>query len=427
MRDCLLLASAAGSMLVASAHSAIAQLVRYDFAQVTQICSDAIAGQNVATPVPGFELRLLKDGRPVYHRTFGNWSLNRVAAADSSTKTIAGALIMSVIDTNQNLVPGSGQFTLNTTVGSYYSRLAPDVSGITIRQLFSHTSGIGPQNFAQSQTFNSAISSTTLSLQQAAQVMLGIPLANVPGTAFSYGGNSMHVAGAIVERASGQAWNTLYTARLAGPLGLTATRFVLSSPTNPRIAGGCESTATEFGVLMEMLRRGGLHSSTPGSPATRVLSQASVDAMFTRQSPNPVILLNSPVPGVSDYGVGVWLDQRNQSGTLIGALAAGARGFASWIDFDDGMVGVFGTDTTGASNVLPVYTLLRAAAEQAIRNPLPCVADFDADGTLGVIDIFAYLNAFFASHPAADIDGGGLNTSDIFAFLNLWFAGCSEA
>lgn len=54
-----------------------------------------------------------------------------------------------------------------------------------------------------------------------------------------------------------------------------------------------------------------------------------------------------------------------------------------------------------------------------------CRADFDADGTLGVPDIFAFLSAWFAQSPEADFDGiGGIGVPDIFSFLSEWFAGC---
>lgn len=405
---------------------ASAQLVRYDFSAVTQLASDAIVGQGLSEAVPGFDLLLLKDGRTVYHRAFGNWTLNRVAAADSSTKTLAGAVIVSLEQTNAAGAAGAGRFSLNTQLGEYFPSLSPPLAGITIRQAFSHTSGIGQTTLAEAITFNSAVSSTTLTLQQAAAQMLTVDLAYTPGTSFLYGGNSMHIAGAVAERASGQLWNDLFAARIAAPLGLTATRFVLSSPNNPRIAAGCQSNATEFARFMEMLRRGGTHP-TPEGGVVQVLSPAAVQALFARQSPNPVVLISTPYGSVTDYGVGVWLDQRNAQGVLTGAIAAGARGFASWVDFDDQMVGVFATDTTNSDNVQPLYNLIRAAAEQAVRNPLPCIADFDASSTLDVSDIFSYLNAFFTGAPAADITGGGLDTLDIFEFLNLWFAGCSEA
>lgn len=54
-----------------------------------------------------------------------------------------------------------------------------------------------------------------------------------------------------------------------------------------------------------------------------------------------------------------------------------------------------------------------------------CVSDFDGNGTITVGDVFAYLNAFFASDPAADVNGDGVvSAQDLFAFLIAFFAGC---
>ncbi|MBY0312797.1 MAG: hypothetical protein K2W85_12070 [Phycisphaerales bacterium] len=53
-----------------------------------------------------------------------------------------------------------------------------------------------------------------------------------------------------------------------------------------------------------------------------------------------------------------------------------------------------------------------------------CPADFNCSADLEVADIFSFLNAWFASDPAANFDGGPLDVNDIFAFLNAWFNGC---
>lgn len=53
-----------------------------------------------------------------------------------------------------------------------------------------------------------------------------------------------------------------------------------------------------------------------------------------------------------------------------------------------------------------------------------CSADFDADGDLGVPDIFAFLTAWFNGEPAAYSFGGTPGVPAIFAFLTAWFAGC---
>ncbi len=57
-----------------------------------------------------------------------------------------------------------------------------------------------------------------------------------------------------------------------------------------------------------------------------------------------------------------------------------------------------------------------------------CHADYNKVGGLGVNDIFAFLNDWFAGRPAAVIGGNGVSgtptVTNIFDFLNAWFAGC---
>ncbi len=59
-----------------------------------------------------------------------------------------------------------------------------------------------------------------------------------------------------------------------------------------------------------------------------------------------------------------------------------------------------------------------------------CVADFDQSGAVGLQDLFAYLQAYFAnvvgpSPPGADIDhSGAITLDDLFQFLAIWFGNC---
>jgi CubicO group peptidase (beta-lactamase class C family) len=380
----------------------------FDFSAVTTLAEDALAGRNVNSPVRGFEIMLVKEGRTVYQRAFGRWNVNEVGAADSATKTLAGAVIMSLTDSSPN------PFSLDTRLSQYIPAFSGQKSTITIRQAFSHTSGLAPSN---------VVSSTSLTLQQAALVIAAGPLDFIPGSTFSYGGTSMHAAGAVAELAGGAAWNDLFAQRIAGPLGLTRTRFVLSSPSNPRIAGGCESNAAEFCRFMEMLRRGG------EIDGVRVLSQAAVNQMFTRQPALGIPIANTPLDGSSDYGIGVWLDHRHPDGSLEGVQAAGARGFSAWIDFDDGMVGAFATDLTQSQNIRDLIDQIRAAAQDAIRNPLPCTADFNADGFLDFFDYDAFVECFEGGPcpPGKSADFNADGFADFFdydAFVASFEQGC---
>jgi hypothetical protein len=146
--------------------------------------------------------------------------------------------------------------------------------------------------------------------------------------------------------------------------------------------------------------------------------------MLTRQTPAGIPIINSPLPGVSDYGVGVWLDQRDASGQLVGALAAGARGFSSWIDFDDGMVGCFATEFTTAENAYPLCLQFREAAQRAVRQGPVCVADFNRDGGVDGSDVAAFFFAWERGVDGADVnEDGGTDGADIEAFFGVWEAG----
>lgn len=418
MRAALIPAVMTATMMFGAASSHGAQALRYDFSEVDAIAQGTLNGTVSEIPIPGFDIRILKDGKAVYHKAFGAWTIDRVAQADSSTKTLSGAMMMSLTERSAVLDRFGRPFSLDTRLSDYMLAFGGEKQDITIRQCFSHSAGFEGGFLLEG--------SNTLTLQQIALQIAARPLEYAPGEGFLYNGLGMHAAGAVGEIAGGGSWNAMFEERIADPLEFAVTRYVLTTPTNPRIAGGCQSNASEFGRFMEMLRRGGVHEKSDGS-LVRVLTQESVDQMFTRQSPVGVPVYGTPLPGVADYGVGVWLDQRDELGTLKSPLAAGARGFGAWIDFDDGIVGVFATDLSdpGSANAGPVYTALRAAAERAIRNATPCAADFNASGEASTQDIFDYLAAWFAGVPGADINStGDLTVQDIFDFLELWFLGC---
>lgn len=56
---------------------------------------------------------------------------------------------------------------------------------------------------------------------------------------------------------------------------------------------------------------------------------------------------------------------------------------------------------------------------------IPCPADIDGSGAVGVGDIFAFLAQYFSADPAADWNASGMvSVGDVFDFLADWFQGC---
>lgn len=332
---------------------------QFNFSALTALAQGAVQGVNVETPVPGFEILLRRDGQVIYHRAFGTWSLGRVAAADSATKTVSGALMMSLAETS------TGGFSLDARLGEFLSAYnTGDKRPITVRQAFSHTSGMGNNDASF------ALSAPSITLRQSAALLSSEPLVASPGTAFYYGGFSMQAAGAAAEVAAGLPFSQLMSERLTAPLGMASTRFYTASDTNPRIAGGIESTAADFSVFMDTLLNDGVHRTT----GVRVLSAASVAEMFARQTTDAQTVLASPVDN-NRYGIGVWLDQQGYAGApVMDQLAAGARGFHSWIDQSEGLVFTFATDLTRFGNVEGLSSMMHQAILTAIPEPGALIA-----------------------------------------------------
>lgn len=395
-----------------------ASTVAFDFDTVTQLARGAIDGVNVESAVPGFELRLLHQGKVVYDQSFGLFANGRVVNADSSTKTLSGALIMSLTDSSPQ------PFSLDTRLSTYLPTFGGEKSTITVRQAFSHSSGLGDSN---------VIGNENLTLQQAAALIgLNTPVSyGPPGTQFSYGGASMHAAGAAAEIAGGASWNELFAARITGPLGMTSTSFALTTPTHPRIAGGVETNAADFGRFMDMLLNDGVDRAT----GTRVLSSTAVAQMLARQVADDITVVNTPADfdtdfANSDYGIGIWFEQRDTNGDITRPLAAGARGFSSWIELEEDLVGVFATDLTSGSNIAGVRQMMADAVKAALHNPR-LVGDADRDADVDFDDLLRLAANYERPRKLwseGDFDGNGIvNFDDLLGLASNYGATSSAA
>jgi len=348
----------------------LAQGQSYDLSEITRLAEGALVGEHVDDPIPGFEIHILRNGETVYQQSFGEWTNGQVAKIDSASKTITGAVLMSLAERIPN------PFSLDTKLSDYLIAFDTDEKrSVTIRQAFSHTSGMEPGIGFW------AVYAGNLTLRQASTAIALEPLLYEPGTGFAYGSISMHAAGAAAEAAAGIPFIELVNERITGPLEMVHTRFYIASDDNPRIDGGLQSTSLEFSRFMDMLLLEGVDRVS----GQRVLSVASVREMFTRQTTDAMTILSLPVDN-NRFGIGVWVDQLEQHGAAVPALAAGARGFHSWIEPSRGVVFTFSTDTSspGTGTLLELTSLMHAEVARVV----PELSETGM-GTLSDVDIEA--------------------------------------
>ncbi len=277
-----------------------------NLAPLQSIAQDAVTSLNL----PGASLQVKQHGQSLFQQTYGNYDLQRTVAIASATKWLSAAVLMSLVD--DDLV------SLDDKVGTYIPSFIGSKANITLRQCFSHTSGLAEDDPSLSNRF--------ITLAQAVENISLTPLIATPGTAFAYGGVSMHVAGRVCEIAGGKPWATLFQERIATPLGLTDTHYYAFGITlNPRIAGGARSSLGDYMKFLEMLRNGGMHGNT------QVLTAQSVAEMFRDQT-SGLTVIATPHPNGAPYGIGTWLDQQDGQGRPLLVSGAGAFGFTGWID-----------------------------------------------------------------------------------------------
>ena len=302
----------------ASLPSAVAADTRFDAIDA------AVESLRAEHGLDGAVLVLAQDGAIVHQRGYGNYTLQTRVPIASASKWLSAALVARLVD--------QGRLRWDDALSTHWPDAPPDKRAITLRQLFSMTSGIPGGDLTGAAP---CLADRNTTLAECAQQILALPLTAAPGSVMDYGGNAMQVGGHLVERATGESWNALFRQELATPLGLVDTHYSFFpdiDSANPRIAGGVFATAPDYMKLLLMWQARGK------SGGRRLLDSATINAMDRDQTVGTTVL-SSPMPGAG-YGIGHWVEQKDANGHSVLVSSPGAFGFTPWIDLRRGISGV---------------------------------------------------------------------------------------
>jgi CubicO group peptidase (beta-lactamase class C family) len=317
----------------------------YDLSPVTTLVQNAVT----TTPLPGASLLLFKDGQVIYEQYFGGYSANTAVYIASATKWVSATVFMTLVD--------EGVVSLDDPVSMHLPAWTGQIGTITMRQLWSHTSGL-PGDHA-------CLGDLGITLDACVeQIRLGGLIA-APGSQFYYGGASMQVAGRVAEVAAGKPWSQLFQERIKTPLGLTTATYGLTN--NPRIGGGVLANLDDYSRLLQMHHRLGSFNGQ------QVVSAGAVIEMQKDQTFG-VPLAYTPHLDTRRYGLGVWRDLVDGQGAAEQLSSQGAFGFSPWLDMERGYFGVFLVQTQLAN----VYFLV-SQIQVLVRGILDSY-DTDIDG-----------------------------------------------
>jgi CubicO group peptidase (beta-lactamase class C family) len=341
----------------------------------------------ISQEIPGAVACIVLDGKVVYKKAFGWRNIEKKIAMEeddifrmaSMTKGLTAVAVLQLcergllsLDDNISMyIPEFKNPQVLVTIqpdSDFVSR--PAKSEITIRQLLTHTSGLG-YGF-QDEKYNALILKNRISegfeddsrtSLENIQLLAQIPLLCEPGEKYIYS-LSYDVLGVIIEKISELRFDKYITRNILSPLGMKDSYFLIPLEKQPRLvsiyqpkagskglettsypdtaypkimtrqyfSGGADlcSTAEDFSRFVQMvLNKGSLNNE-------RILGKRYIEMMLSKQTRFE--------GGSSDQGFAAWVT--NETGAAEGPMSKGSFGFGgfwdtySWADPEKNFVAV---------------------------------------------------------------------------------------
>ena len=319
--------------------------------------------------IGGKEVIVHQNGKCVYHETFGTACAGGQAQAKpliyraaSMTKSITAAAVAIAADRGLldldapawDFYPQMKRLQVATVEDGRIVSLRPAVNVIRVRDLLSHTTGLGCSPVVEAVKENTS----KMTLHEAIDWMLEKPLAFEPLTQQSYSSTAaFDIAAGIVETVSGLPFDGFLKKYLFDPLRMTDTTFAPNAEQRQRMApvhirtpegtgetavmpegcvfenyitarlmagGGVAATAQDYIRFADMLCAGGV-----GEDGCRVLSESMVRRMATPNMPEEIDM------GCERWGFGMRIVTASWYPHGLGVGCFGWSGFYGthfWVD-----------------------------------------------------------------------------------------------
>ena len=284
---------------------------------------------------------VVQNGKTIYHKSIGYKDLDKktlltndaIYRIASQTKAITSTAIMMLYEEGKILLDDAlskyiPEYKNPKVLDTYNERdttytTVPAKREITIRDLLTHTSGIGYAqigNARMNAIYSKAdvwdgIGVAKIVLADKMKLMASLPLFHQPGEQWTYGLNT-DLLGYLVEVVSGMNLDQFFRQKIFEPLGMKDTYFYLPGSKQSRLVslvsedkekkvikapatiningtfysdypnsngtyysggGGLSSTAYDYAIFMQMLLNNGIYNGK------RILSKASVRMMTSNQ------------------------------------------------------------------------------------------------------------------------------------------------
>ena len=270
------------------------------------------------------EVLVAKDGKVVFRQGFGMADREWDVPVGADTEFRLGSITKQFTATAILQLAEQGRLGLDDPISKYYTAAPAAWSGVTLRHLLTHSSGIPSYTDIPGFFGNPARADRTPA--EIVALTQDKPLTFPPGTGYAYDNSGYILLGYVIEKVSGQTYEAYLRDHIFGPLGMAHTGYDVSTRILPHrasgytlAAGGAATNAAYLSMTLPY-SAGSLYSTVDDLLTwdqalydAKPLTAASLKAMFTDYG--------------HKYGFGYVIDSRN--GHRLWMHNGGINGFST--------------------------------------------------------------------------------------------------
>jgi CubicO group peptidase (beta-lactamase class C family) len=261
--------------------------------------------------IPGLALLVSRNGEIVKAQGYGLSNVELQVPVKPETIFQSGSMGKQFSATAVMMLVEEGKIELDDPIGKYLKSAPLAWSGVTIRELLSHTAGFTdyPDKFDFRRDYTEA---------QLLKIVEGVPLAFTPGTKWSYSNLGYLTLGILIHQVTGKFYGDFLQERIFQPLGMTTTRIISEADIIPNRAAGYRLVKGQLknqewvSPTLNTTADGALYFSIldlakwdAALYAEKLLKRSSLEQMWT------VAKLRNGQPNSGHYGFGWFILTKN--------------------------------------------------------------------------------------------------------------------
>ena len=172
--------------------------------------------------VPGLSLAVVRDGQVVKAMGYGMANVEHSAPATENTAYQLASVTKQFTAVATMMLVEEGKLSLDSKVTEILDGLPAAWSGVTVRHLLNHTSGI--KSYTGLKDFF-VTARKDYDKAELIKLVADLPMEFAPGDRFAYNNTGYYLLGMILEKVSGKDYDAFLRARIFEPLGMASTRL----------------------------------------------------------------------------------------------------------------------------------------------------------------------------------------------------------